>query len=179
MPTSYHAIDLSGLSNRSILIVDDNYSIHRDYQAVLQPDQRDENEDTLDELEQLLHGESVPTPTPPRQRNFELQSTFQGEDAHELVGRHLKKGVRYPLAFVDMRMPPGWDGLETIQRIRTVDGAMQFVIVTAYSDHTEQDIEQALGNCPPVQIVYKPFNPTELYELAYQFVSDWNANQSR
>lgn len=174
MPLKYADIDLAPLKNRSLLIIDDNHSLHRDYHAVLCPDQRDEGEKKLDELENLLLGGPNTSQTERRQRNFEIQSTYQGEEAYELVKRHLAKGFRYPLAFVDMRMPPGWDGLETITKLRELDPEMRFVIVTAYSDHSEEEIKETLGPNPPVKIVYKPFEPTELYELTYQTVVDWH-----
>lgn len=175
MPEKYADIDLSQLKNRSLLVIDDNHSLHRDYQAVLCPDQRDEGETKLDELEELLLGDSTQDKKKRRERNFSIQSTYQGEEAYELVKRHLAKGIRYPLAFVDMRMPPGWDGLETIKKLREVDSQMNFVIVTAYSDYSEEEIEAQLGIQTPVTIVYKPFEPAELYEMTYELTSNWNS----
>lgn len=174
MPLKYAEIDLTKLKNKSVLVIDDNHAIHRDYLAVLRPDQRDEEEDELDRLEDFLLGKPGADKPPQRERNFQIQSTYQGEEAHELVTRHLKKGIRYPLAFVDMRMPPGWDGLETIERIREVDPDIHFVIVTAYSDYPEELIEERLGKTTNYQIVYKPFDPPGLYELAYELVANWN-----
>lgn len=174
MPSKYADIDLFGLKNRSLLIIDDNHSLHRDYQAVLCPDQRGEGETKLDELEELLLGDSSTSSNRRRERNFNIQSTYQGEEAYDLVLRHLAKGIRYPLAFVDMRMPPGWDGLETIKKLRQADPDMLFVIVTAYSDYSEEEIEEELGPQPPVLIVYKPFDPTALYEMTYDLVAEWN-----
>ncbi|MDQ8186130.1 response regulator [Pelagicoccus sp. SDUM812002] len=173
MQAKYSEIDLRHLENRSVLVVDDNHAIHRDYHAVLRPDQRDEGEQKLDELEDLLLGTSE-TPKNRRERNFEIQSVYQGEEAYELIQRHYAKGIKYPLAFIDMRMPPGWDGLETIKKLREVDSAIQFIIVTAYSDYSEEEIEQALGPQTPFDITYKPFEPVELYEMTYELVASWN-----
>jgi CheY-like chemotaxis protein len=167
-------IDLSKLSNRSLLVIDDNHSLHRDYAAVLQPDHRNEEEEKLDELESLLLGDTETRPRP-CERNFEILSAYQGEEAYQLVKRHLAKGIKHPLAFVDMRMPPGWDGLETIKRISEVDPAMRFIIVTAYSDHSEEEIEKELGLRTPITIIHKPFDPNDLYELTHDIVSDWNS----
>lgn len=180
MPYKYNEIDLAGLTNRSVLVVDDTHSIHRDYKAVLCPDQRDESERQLEALEELLLGDpDSPTPdTHSRVRNFELQPAYQGEEAYHLVKKHRSKGIRYPLALVDMRMPPGWDGLETIERLREIDSDMTFAIVTAYSDHTNEEIEARLGNGIPAEIVYKPFDPEALYELCYRVVAAWNARHA-
>ncbi|MDQ8180478.1 response regulator [Pelagicoccus sp. SDUM812005] len=178
MLRKYTDIDLATLENRSLLVIDDNLSLHRDYKAVLRPDQSNEGDSKLDELEDLLLAAPGYKRPPKRQRNFEIQSAYQGEEACELVRRHLAKGIRYPLAFVDMRMPPGWDGLETIHQIREIDPAMRFVIVTAYSDYSDAEIQSSLGPQTPVSIVHKPFEPTKLYELTYELVADWNQRQT-
>lgn len=182
MPYSNHDIDLHDLENRSILIIDDNHSIHRDYRAVLCPEQDDQSDEALDELESMLFGEDVGSaakePKKRRLRNFQIQSAFQGEEAYEIVKKHKAKGIRYPLAFVDMRMPPGWDGLETIERIREVEPDMHFIIVTAYSDHTYETIIDRLGPGAPVRILYKPFDPSEVYTLSYKTLAKWNKAHS-
>ena len=172
-------IDLTQLPNRCILIIDDNQSIHKDYHTVLCPDAEDEQEDKLDELENVLFGKSdgnseSAEKQPKRSRNFVLTSAYQGEEALEIIGEGMKRGLRYPMAFVDMRMPPGWDGLETIERIREIDQDMLFMIVTAYSDHTFETIVDRLGPSVPVRILYKPFDPKEIYNTAYRMVSKWN-----
>lgn len=182
MSTSKLDIDLSDLENRSILIIDDNHSIHRDYKAVLCPEQYDRRDKKLDELENLLFAddeedaEVIKTPRKRIIRNFFLQSAYQGEEAYQIVKKHKARGIRYPMAFVDMRMPPGWDGLETIERIREIDDEMFFTIITAYSDHTYETIIERLGPAAPVRILYKPFDPLEIYEMAYKIVSKWNEN---
>ena len=171
-------IDLSALENRCILIIDDNKSIHKDYRTVLCPDIEDKSEEKLDELEDMLFGEEESSGSvavkAKRIRNFSLKSAYQGEEAFEIVKEGRSKGVRYPMAFVDMRMPPGWDGLETIERIRELDQDMLFMIVTAYSDHTFETIVERLGPSVPVRILYKPFDPKEIYSTAYKMVSKWN-----
>jgi len=71
-----------------------------------------------------------------------------------------------------------WDGLETIERLREIDPEMLFMIVTAYSDHTFDTIIERLGRAVPVRILYKPFNPEEIYQSAYQMVASWNEKNS-
>ncbi|MEM9157662.1 MAG: response regulator [Verrucomicrobiota bacterium] len=176
MPTNMtEDIDLSNLENRCILIIDDNKSIHKDYRTVLCPDAEDESEEKLDQLEDMLFGEDdEPATRPKRIRNFALTSAYQGEEAYNIVKEGKNKNLRYPMAFVDMRMPPGWDGLETIEKIRELDQDMLFMIVTAYSDHTFETIVERLGPSVPVRILYKPFDPKEIYSTAYKMVSKWN-----
>ncbi|MDQ8201633.1 response regulator [Pelagicoccus sp. SDUM812003] len=173
MSAATNDIDLASLQNRSILLIDDNHAIHRDYKAVLCPEQYDSAGQKLDELEDMLFDDQ-PKKQRRRIRNFVLQSAFQGEEAFEMVKKHLAKGVRYPLAYVDMRMPPGWDGLETIENLRQVDPQMNFIIVTAYSDHTYDTIVDRLGPSTPARILYKPFDPSEIYEMSYKILREWN-----
>lgn len=175
MPSKAADIDLSELENRSILIVDDNNSVQRDYHAVLCPNPREGEDNELDQLEAFLLGDDALDSNTTRCRNFDLQCVLQGEEAYELVKKHLSKGIRYPLAFVDMRMPPGWDGLETIEALQVLDPEMRFVIATAYSDHSDQTLREQIGDQSLIRIVRKPFEPSEIYQLAYEIVSQWNA----
>lgn len=171
-------IDLSGLENRSVLIIDDNTSVHRDYRTVFCPDSNESHEDELERLEAFLLDEETEETSEARIRNFNIQAAFQGKEAHELVKTHIAKGIRYPVAFVDMRMPPGWDGKETIQNLRHLDPKMKFVIVTAYSDHSDEELEEQIGEQNLIQILRKPFNPSEIYSLAYEILCDWNAQSN-
>jgi two-component system NtrC family sensor kinase len=85
----------------------------------------------LDEAQAALFGSS---PAPRKQVNFVLDSAYQGQEGLALVAGALKDGRPYALAFVDIRMPPGWDGVETISRLWAADPDLQVVICTAYSD---------------------------------------------
>jgi CheY-like chemotaxis protein len=95
-----------------ILIVDDNRAIHEDFRKILLGREVDEN---LQELEATLFGSVVPALDMPGV--FQLDSAFQGAEALALVQRSHEDHQPYSVAFVDMRMPPGWDGLETIERL--------------------------------------------------------------
>lgn len=159
------------------MIIDDTHSIHRDYQAVLCPEKRDENVDELERLENLLLDDLLEETPKRRIRNFELQSTYQGEEAHSLVTKHLAKNIRYPVAFVDMRMPPGWDGLQTIEKLHEVDPAIRYAIVTAFSDHSQEEIESRVPRTCSAKVIAKPFAPKEIYETAYRLSCEWHKEQ--
>jgi CheY-like chemotaxis protein len=115
--------------NHRILIVDDNKSIHNDFREILCPDNSDEA--AADALEAVLFDEDKPNAM-----NFQLDSAYQGQQALEMVQQALADNRPYALAFVDVRMPPGWDGLETIARIWAVDPELQIVVCTAYADYS-------------------------------------------
>jgi len=95
--------------NRRILVIDDNRGIHNSFREILRGAALDKS--TLDETEARLFGDA---PSGRRTLGFTMESAYQGEEGIELVRAALDKGQPYAMAFVDMRMPPGMDGLETI-----------------------------------------------------------------
>jgi signal transduction histidine kinase len=82
------------------------------------------------------------------------------------------------MAFVDMRMPPGWDGLETIENLWYVDPDLEVVICTAYSDHPWEDVSRRIGNTDKLLILMKPFNSIEVVQLAHSLTKKWNLTRS-
>ncbi|AKJ03612.1 response regulator receiver domain-containing protein [Archangium gephyra] len=154
--------------NRRILIVDDNEDIHDDFRRILQP-RVDTSE--LDDLEVMLLGETSAAPRPP---TFELTSAHQGAEALEKIREALKAGTPYALAFIDMRMPPGWDGVETLSRIWQEDHRLQAVICSAYSDFSWESICSRFGQTDRFLILKKPFDAVEVRQMACALVEKWS-----
>ena len=111
-PVNYSCTDER--ANCRILTIDDNASIHEDYRKVLL--QREANTQ-LDAAESILFGKSPEPSSPNPLPKYQIDSAFQGEQGLELVKKALANDTPYAVAFVDVRMPPGWDGIETVQRI--------------------------------------------------------------
>ena len=155
--------------SRRVLVVDDNRSIHEDFRKVLAPPPAAQA--ALDDLEARLFGGDGPSA--PTGDGFEVDSAFQGEEGLERVRRACSEGRPYAVAFVDMRMPPGWDGLETIDRLWKVDPELQVVICTAYSDHSWSDIVARLGQRDGLLILKKPFDNVEVHQIAHSMVVKW------
>ena len=109
--------------NRRVLVIDDNEAIHADFRKILTP--APVASDDLLAAEADLFG--TPAPTDDRVQ-FELATATQGQEGFALVQRAQAEGRPFAMAFVDMRMPPGWDGLETIQRIWAVCPEIEIVI---------------------------------------------------
>ena len=105
---------MNSIANRRILLVDDLPSIHEDFRKILCPTAATTD---LDADEALLFGK----PTRTASVQFEMDSAFQGTEALEKVSASLLANRPYAMAFVDMRMPPGWDGVETAERLWQVD----------------------------------------------------------
>ncbi|HZS39571.1 MAG TPA: EAL domain-containing protein, partial [Polyangia bacterium] len=152
--------------NRRILIIDDNRAIHDDFRKILV------REDTshLDALESSLFGEPAPAAAV---TSYLVDSAYQGQEGVALVERRLAEGERYALVFLDMRMPPGWNGVETLERLWKVDPDIQVVICTAYSDCSWEDLLGKFGEVDRLLILKKPFDTAEVCQLACALTEKW------
>jgi diguanylate cyclase len=159
---------VSSFDHRRILIVDDNRAIHEDFRKILSSPDSDGN---LQDLEAAVFGE------PRRARalpiDFRLDFAHQGSEALTLVRQAAADRAPYSVAFVDMRMPPGWDGLETIERLWAADPDLQVVICSAYSDHGWSDIVGRLGRTDNLLVLKKPFDAIEVLQCAHALTSKW------
>lgn len=169
----YLSSDEAGaVHNRRILLIDDNESIHADYKKIL-TSSGSEGDLDLQNLSASLFGETKPA-TIAEEIEFEISSAHQGEEGRDMVRRSLEEGRPFALAFIDMRMPPGWDGLETMERIWDVDPNLQIVICTAYSDNSWQEINDRVKYRERLLILKKPFDSVEVRQLAIALTLKWN-----
>lgn len=159
---------MSEAKNRRVLLVDDTPSIHEDYRKILGGPQASAEEA---DLRAAFFGEPR---REPRAGGYEFDSAFQGQQALEMVRAACAAGRPYALAFVDVRMPPGWDGIETIARLWEVDTDLQVVVCTAFSDYSWDDMLAKLGQSDRLLILKKPFDPVEVCQLALSTTETWN-----
>lgn len=152
--------------NRRILVVDDNRAIHEDFYKILSGGQRHSELD-------VLHAELFGSDGVRVDESFELDSAFQGEEALERVRSARREDRPYAIAFVDIRMPPGLDGIETTASLLKEDPELGVVICSAYSDYSWEDITEAFGNTDRVLILKKPFDPVEVRQLAHALRKRW------
>ncbi len=158
-----------------ILIVDDNPAIHADFRKIL--GRTGAAELHLDAAEAALFGEPEAGTI---QESFRLDSAHQGQEALQMVRKAIEEGDPYQLAFVDVRMPPGWDGVETLERLWQVAPDLQAVICTAYSDYAWDDFVRRLGKTDSLLILKKPFETIEVLQLAHALTRKWElARQAR
>ncbi|HEX9048607.1 MAG TPA: histidine kinase dimerization/phospho-acceptor domain-containing protein, partial [Verrucomicrobiae bacterium] len=160
----------SPLNNR-ILVIDDNQAIHEDFKKILG---RKNQQDPLAESEAQLFGETVPQIQLPE---FEIDSAFQGQDGFRLIEKSLAENRPYAMAFVDVRMPPGWDGVETTAHIWQKYPELQVVICTAYSDYSWEQMIQKLGYSDRLVILKKLFDNIEVLQLAISMTEKWRLYQ--
>jgi diguanylate cyclase (GGDEF)-like protein len=156
---------------RRVLVIDDNEAIHDDFRKTLA---RQSLGEELGADEALLFGYQAATTAA---AHFEIDAASQGHLGLARVEAAMREGRPYQLAFVDMRMPPGWDGVETISRLWQADPALQVVICTAYSDYSWEQIVQKLGATDRLLILKKPFDDAEVCQLASAMTEKWLVTQ--
>ncbi len=150
---------------RRILIIDDNRDIHRDFGKIFQGLQADSTQ--IDALESALFGTETPQNNPRSPlANVALDSAYQGEEGAQMAIEAAQSSDPYLLAFVDVRMPPGIDGIQTIKRIWEQAPGMPCVICTAFSDYNWEDISIHLGGSGNLYILKKPFDAVEVLQMA-------------
>lgn len=154
-----------------ILVVDDDRDIWKAYKLVLAPETEGSREN-MKQLEKLLG--TLPGNVPQDERQFEISFASQGEEGFEMAVSSMEKGEPFALAFVDVRMPPGWDGMETAVHLHEYDPNLEIVIVTAYSDRSCDDIVRAVGSPHRILFLRKPFDVEELRRLAVSLVDKWH-----
>ncbi len=161
--------------NCRILVVDDNRAIHEDIRKILCPSSSGAAAAVAD-LESELFG--MPAATPSRDpRQFTLDSAYQGQEGLQLVHAAEAAGRPYAMAFVDVRMPPGWDGVETTLALWKVAPGLQVVICTAYADYPWEDMIAKLGKSDRLLILKKPFDTVEVLQLANSLTEKWRLVQ--
>lgn len=164
---------MSWPTHRRVLIIDDNPSIHEDFRKILgayRPSQS-----ALNQKEALLFGHK---PQTPESEGFQIDSAYQGEEGFEKIVQARDEGQPYALTFVDIRMPPGWDGVETIERIFPAEPHIHVVICSAYSDYSASDIMSRLGLCDRLLMLRKPCDSAEIFLIATAMCEKWKLGQA-
>ena len=163
-----------------ILTIDDNPAIHEDYRKVLSGGGGNIE---LDEAAEFLFGEktdgtdSAHLSVERCERVYKIDSALQGKEGLQMVKESLKNNQPYACAFVDVRMPPGWDGVETVKQIWEIYPDLPIVLCTAYSDHSWEEISIELERTDQLLILKKPFDTLELRQVAASQTARWGLNQ--
>jgi PAS domain S-box-containing protein len=152
--------------HRHILVVDDNPSIHDDFRKIFVGFMPDST--TLDNAAAELFG----TATEEKAVSYQLDFASQGQEALEMVRAAIANQRPYAMAFLDVQMPPGWDGIQTMSEIWKIAPDLQVVICTAYSNYSLQDIRK-VGRPDQFVVLKKPFDAIEVLQLANVFSEKW------
>ncbi|MBF0368546.1 MAG: response regulator [Magnetococcales bacterium] len=146
-----------------ILVLDDDQQLLEVYQDIFSPSR--EEPSLLDGF--AANSESIGEPKP----IYQVTTATQGEEGVERVREALADNHPFQVAFVDIRMPPGIDGLEAARRIRAMDDRIYIVIVTAYSDRSVDEIQESIRH--DVLLARKPLTREEILQLARNACNSW------
>ncbi|HET6879643.1 MAG TPA: ATP-binding protein, partial [Pirellulales bacterium] len=155
-------------ASRRLLIIDDNKDIHADFRKVFDG-LRVGGSTSIDLLEADLFGSDSDVGAAASNDTLlqiEVHSAYQGEDGVKMALEAARRGQPYYMAFVDVRMPPGIDGVQTIKQLWQELPDLQCVICTAYSDYDWSQISAELGHSSNLLILKKPFDAVEVLQLA-------------
>ncbi len=152
------------MHKRRILVIDDSEEIHKDFARSLCPEKPKGTEEFA-ELESALFGESSASSNPFTEL-FELDSAFQGQEGLAKVREAMASKRPYDLVFLDYRMPPGWNGFETLRHLRSVSPSLPVVLCSAYSDYSWEEIHREFNEEPTLTELRKPFTKEQLHQLA-------------
>ena len=158
-----------GWSNR-VLIADDQQGIHRDFEEMLNPDLIKLSSDQL-AMAFGLDAEESFLP------EFELLHADTGEEAYRKVKEAIETDNPIAVAFIDVRMPPGWDGVKTTHKIREIDRDIEIVIMTAYTSKPLSEIVNNTELLHKLLYVRKPFAREEIQQMAISLVEKWNVGR--
>jgi diguanylate cyclase len=162
-----------------VLVADDEAALRETYRQILIEADEPKQSATFQELRARLHSGKGTNPPPPktelRKAMFDAVFCEGAEAAVVAVRESLVAGTPFAMAFLDMRMPPGPDGLWAATRIREMDPAIEIAICTAYSD---VDVAQIAALVPPeekLSYLQKPFHASEIRQMALSLASKWRA----
>jgi len=163
-----------------VLVVDDEAAIRDAYRQIFSETQHDAQKAARRSLGMKLFGDDAPR-QPDRQPKsalcFDPVFCDGAEAAVAAVQAALDANQPFAVAFLDMRMPPGPDGVWAAARIRELDPAIEIAVCTAYSDVDPGDIG---GRVPPedkLSYLQKPFHPHEVRQMAIALASKWRAER--
>ncbi len=163
--------------NNRIIVIDDEESILNDYQMILSPPQEDiSKQREMQALEAELFGASE-VQERNVQEHYEVTAALQGKEGADYIAEAKKNGKPFAVAFIDIRMPPGWDGVHTAKKIREIDSDIEIVMVTAYSDRDRREIVTEVSRPEKLLYIKKPFDPDEIRQLALCLTRKWELEQ--
>ncbi len=163
--------------NNKILIVDDQEDLRNQLAKLLvRAGKQSKNVSLINKMKARLTGQdsSDIVDEDSEDPTYIVEVAAQGETAFQMIKKANEKEEPYAMMFLDMRMPPGWDGLKTAKEIRSIDKKVEIVIMTAYADHDQSVIAKEIGIPHKLLYIKKPFQTEEIYQLALSLTSKWS-----
>jgi len=155
-----------------ILIIDDNTAIHEDFRKIL--DAQNNTDSNFEEIKIALFGGAT---TVHVGKKFRIDFAYQGKDGFDMIKNAIDQNDPYAMAFIDVLMPPGWNGIETVKHIWEVDPHVQIVLCAASSGCSWEDIMKSIGQSDKLLLLRKPFDSMEASQLAYSLTEKWRLSK--
>lgn len=159
--------------NTRVLIVDDQAEIHSDFQDILsKADSKATSDDLADAFLPVDSGNNttyIPT--------FELTHASSGDEAYQIIKAAHEANRPFAVAYIDIRMPPGMDGIETVRRIREFEKNLEIVIMTAYTDKPLHEIITDMELLHKLLYIRKPVATEEIQQITLSLVEKWNVER--
>lgn len=160
---------------RRLLVIDDSEAIHTDFRRILSPRPCPVRSD-LDALTESLFGPSPGAAV--SEPEFEVDSAYQGQEGVARIREAQEAGRPYALVFLDYRMPPGWNGAETLRRLREVAPGLRVVLCSAYTDYAWEELLREFGEPEALKELRKPFNGQEVRKMALTLTESQDASRA-
>ncbi|NQU66271.1 MAG: response regulator, partial [SAR324 cluster bacterium] len=172
-----------------ILIVDDEEGVRQAYRSILQPQIESDHIDKIasslfDRVEKTVETDEMLTffddddaemivEEDLQTGSYEIDEASQGQEAIEKIRDARLENRPFSLLFLDIRMPPGIDGVQAAREIRQLDPEVEIVIMTAYSDYSYEEIISTVGNPERLLYFHKPFKSEHILHLASTLTQQW------
>lgn len=170
--------------NRKIIVVDDQQDLREQLAKLLRKaGKKDGSNSLVEQMRKRLLGNKEKSKEESKEegKGFPEDTTLyivdtagQGEEALDMIVEANKNNDPYSVMFLDMRMPPGWDGLKTAIKVREIDRNIEIVIMTAYADYDQAKIVEQVGMPEKLLYIKKPFQAEEIYQLALSLTEKYS-----
>lgn len=99
---------------------------------------------------------------------FDVTACSQGDDAVTIARAASRDGQPFDVVILDVRMPPGIDGVQAGRAIRSFDPNIEIVFVSGYSDVPRAELEKRV---PPAMKLHCFSKPISFMQLAQDVAS--------
>ncbi|MDE2887457.1 MAG: sigma 54-interacting transcriptional regulator [Gemmatimonadota bacterium] len=156
--------------NNRVLIVDDQPEIHDDFAELLCSSiERPSVDDLPAAFVREQEGNYL--------SEFELLHANNGVEACDIIRKGRESNRPIAVAYIDIRMPPGIDGIETVRRVREFDRDIEIVIMTAFTDRSLPEIICDMELLHKLLYIRKPFTHVEIQQITLSLAEKWNVEQ--